>query len=110
MRGVLRMTPQAESDKERRRRRRALIRAHHPDRGGDPAALSSVLQCLDEGALLGGEYPQMRFAHRRRWWQVSVTFPPLRRAVPRPKRVVWINRAGVRLSPIPHWRFSCTPP
>ena len=35
------MTPQAESDKERRRRQRALIRAHHPDRGGDPAEFIS---------------------------------------------------------------------
>ncbi len=84
----MRMTPQAESDEERRRRRRALIRAHHPDRGGDPAEFISVLQRLDEDALFGREDPEMRFAHRRRWWQGSVTFRPFRRTVPRPKRVI----------------------
>jgi len=35
------MTPQERAD------RRALIKAHHPDRGGDPATFVEVLAALD---------------------------------------------------------------
>jgi hypothetical protein len=67
------MPTRSETDEERRRRRRALIRAQHPDRGGDPAEFIRVLH---------------EFVRRRLWWQGAVSLLLLRRTSPRPKRVV----------------------
>lgn len=36
-----------DDEQRRRRARRAYIRAHHPDRGGDPAAFAAGLAALD---------------------------------------------------------------
>jgi hypothetical protein len=78
-----------ETDEERRRRRRALIRAHHPDRGGDPAEFIRLLNHLDQERPLSESYPEMRFVRRHRWWQGAVSSIPLfRRSSRRPKRVV----------------------
>jgi hypothetical protein len=82
------MPQRSETDEERRRRRRALIRAHHPDRGGDPAEFIRLLHHLDQERPLGASYPEMRFVHRRRWWQVALSISLLRRTSRRPKRVV----------------------
>ena len=81
------MPQRSETDEERRRRRRALIRAHHPDRGGDPAEFIRLLHHLDQERPLSGSYPEMRFVHRRRWWHVAVSISLLRRTSRRPKRV-----------------------
>jgi hypothetical protein len=51
-----------------RRRRRELMRAHHPDLGGDPELFIQVLQRLDEEAVNGSPATEVRFARRRRWW------------------------------------------
>ncbi|NMR20081.1 hypothetical protein [Cellulomonas fimi] len=39
----------ASPDQVRRRRRRAVLRAHHPDLGGDPAELIRQLNLVDTG-------------------------------------------------------------
>lgn len=39
-----------EGEQSRRRVRREFIRAHHPDRGGDPAAFAAGLADLDQFA------------------------------------------------------------
>jgi hypothetical protein len=88
MQRAARMPQRSETDEERRRRRRALIRAHHPDRGGDPAEFIRLLHHLDQERPLGASYPEMSFVHRRRWWQVAVSISLLRRTSRRPKRVV----------------------
>ena len=84
------MTAQSETEDEHRRRRRALIRAHHPDRGGDAAAFIQLLAHLDQERPLSESYPEMRFIRRRRWWQWqgAVSTSLLRRTSRRPKRVV----------------------
>lgn len=58
------------SSDERRRQRRALIRAHHPDRGGDPAVFIALLQGLAEDSVSGRDPTEVRFAKRRRGWKV----------------------------------------
>ena len=71
-------------DADRRRRRRELMRAHHPDLGGDPAVFIEVLQRLNEDGV-GGQGPtEVRFAKRRRW---RLPDPPRRFRRQRPKRV-----------------------
>jgi hypothetical protein len=82
------MSARSETDEERRRRRRALIRAHHPDTGGDPAEFIRLLHHFDQEGPLGECSSEMRFVHRRRWWQVAVSISLLRRTSRRPKRVV----------------------
>jgi hypothetical protein len=81
------MTQRAESAEEHQRLRRAMIRAHHPDRGGDPAEFVFMMQRLDKEALSLSENGEMRFGHRRRWWQEAGTFRLFRRTEPRLKRV-----------------------
>jgi len=67
-----------------RRRRRALLRAHHPDLGGDPDVFIQVVQGLDREAV--AEWPaEVRFARRRRWWVPEPRLPFRRQ---RPRRVV----------------------
>jgi hypothetical protein len=71
------------SDVERRRRRRELMRAHHPDLGGDPAVFIEVLQRLNED-VGGRAATEVRFTKRRRW---RLPDPPRRFRRQRPKRV-----------------------
>jgi hypothetical protein len=74
----------ATTEPDPKRRRRELIRAHHPDRGGDPAVFIALLQSLDEEPR--GEPPtEVRFARRRRW-RVPDPPRPFRRR--RPRRVL----------------------
>lgn len=70
---------------EARRRRREFIRAHHPDRGGDPAFFIAGLQSFGEGP--GSPYPE-----------------PLPRVVViphRPWRVRLVSIVARRLHPVP---------
>ena len=71
-------------DAERRRRRRELMRAHHPDLGGDPAVFIEVLRRLNEEGVGGGAPTEVRFGKRRRW---RLPDPPRRFRRQRPKRV-----------------------
>jgi hypothetical protein len=72
------------SEPDPKRRRRELIRANHPDRGGDPAVFIALLQSLDEEPR--GEPPtEVRFVRRRRW---RVPNPRRRFRRNRPKRVL----------------------
>jgi hypothetical protein len=83
------MAAQCVTDEERRRRRRALIRAYHPDRGGDAAEFIRLLHHLDQERPSSEGSPEMRFVRRRRWWQGAMSSIPLfRRTSRRPKRVV----------------------
>jgi hypothetical protein len=75
----------ATDEPDRKRRRRELIRAHHPDRGGDPAVFITLLQSLDEEEPRGEPPTEVRFARRRRW---RVTSPPRPFRRRRPKRVL----------------------
>lgn len=70
---------------QHRRRRRELMRAHHPDLGGDPDVLIRLLQSLDEADVSAWPPMEVRFAKRRRW-RVPDAPRPFRRQ--RPKRVV----------------------
>ncbi len=45
---------------ERRRQRRDFIRAHHPDRGGDPRVFVAGLAELDDPPRTGARPPQPR--------------------------------------------------
>jgi hypothetical protein len=47
-----------DDEQSRRRARREFIRAHHPDRGGDPAAFAAGLAELDQ-SLAGGPAPRV---------------------------------------------------
>jgi len=81
--------PTGETDEERRRRRRALIRAHHPDRGGDPAEFIRLLSELDQERRLSERHPEVSFVRRRPWWQGAVSSLAVRRRTSRrPNRVV----------------------
>ena len=89
VKSVTRMPAQGESEEDRRRRRRALIRAHHPDRGGDPAEFIRILQHLDQERPMSEIHPEMRFVRRRPWWRgVVSSIPRFRRTSRRPRRVV----------------------
>jgi hypothetical protein len=79
----------SESEEELRRRRRALIRAHHPDRGGDAAEFIRLLHDLNQERPLSETYPEMRFVRRRHWWRrVVPSISPFRRTSRRQRRVV----------------------
>ena len=85
MSAVPTLAPADASADEHRRRRRELIRAHHPDRGGDPALFIELLRSCDEDGA-GRRLPtEVRFARRRRRWRVAGLPRPLRRR--RPQRV-----------------------
>ena len=82
------MRSHGEWEAERRRRRRALVRAHHPDRGGDPAEFIRLLDQLEQVRPLRETYPELRF-ERRRWWHGAWrSLPRIRGASRRRKRVV----------------------
>jgi hypothetical protein len=49
-------------------RRRAFIRAHHPDRGGDPAAFVAGLAALDN-APIGHTRARVIIVARRPLWR-----------------------------------------
>jgi hypothetical protein len=88
MTSVTRPSALSETEHERRRRRRALVRAHHPDRGGDAAEFIRLLHTLDQHRPWESR-PEVRFVRRRRWWHGAVSLiPPFRRTSRRPKRVV----------------------
>jgi hypothetical protein len=74
---------------EARRRRRDFIRAHHPDRGGDPQAFIAGLRAFgtDPGQD-SGLLPRVIIIRRRAWLirQASAAAQRLRHG-PRPARV-----------------------
>ena len=82
------MPARSEMEEERRRLRRALIRAHHPDRGGDAAEFIQLLAYFDQERPLSERYSEMRFIRRRRWWHATASIRLFRRTSRRPKRVV----------------------
>jgi hypothetical protein len=67
-----------------RRRRRELMRAHHPDLGGDTELFILALERLEEDGVAGWPPTEVRFARRRRWWVPDRRMPFRRR---RPRRV-----------------------
>ena len=71
MKSLMDMPGRSEMEEERRRRRRALIRAHHPDSGGDAAEFIRVLAYFDQEPPLTERCSEMRFVRRRRWWHAS---------------------------------------
>jgi len=81
------MPAQNETEDERRRRRRALIRANHPDRGGDAAEFIRLLAYFDQEPPLSECYSEMRFIRRRRWWHATASIRLFRPTSRRPKRV-----------------------
>jgi len=84
-----RMPAPSDSEEERRHRRRALVRAHHPDRGGDAAEFIRILHHFDQERPSSEMYPEMKFVRRRHWWRgVVPSFRPFRRTSRRPRRVV----------------------
>ncbi|SDQ85623.1 hypothetical protein [Quadrisphaera sp. DSM 44207] len=73
----------APEDPEQRRRRRALLRAHHPDLGGDPAELVRALQELQRAPRGAGE---VVFVRRPRGLRRLA--PPLRLLLRRSSRLL----------------------
>lgn len=66
-----------------RGRRRDFIRAHHPDRGGDPGVFIAGMRAFNEEAGLPGREPQPRVvvvAHRA--WPVRLVIAVARRLRP----------------------------
>ena len=68
------MPPPSPSPEERRRRR-ALLRAHHPDLGGDPEEFIRLMAALRDGTATAPPAPDVRFVRRPRglarvtaWW------------------------------------------
>lgn len=58
-------TPAGEA---RRRRRRDFIRAHHPDRGGDPESFIAGLRAFGAGLEQDpGPLPRVVIVRRRAW-------------------------------------------
>jgi hypothetical protein len=58
----------SSSDPAERRRRRALLRAHHPDLGGDPEEFIRVLAAMRSGRSTASSSPgdDVRFVRRPR--------------------------------------------
>jgi hypothetical protein len=86
---VNRVTPSSAADSsadDRRRERRELIRAHHPDRGGDPDVFIALLQGLAEDSVSARVPVEIRFVKRRRRWKVLGPRRPFRRH--QPNRVI----------------------
>ncbi|TFV51529.1 hypothetical protein E4P43_10175 [Blastococcus sp. TF02A-35] len=75
------------TDPEERRRRRALLRAHHPDLGGDPSEFLRVMAELEGRARRAGPRPadDIRFVRRPRGLARIAAWFHRRR---RPRRVV----------------------
>jgi hypothetical protein len=64
-------------------RRREFIRAHHPDRGGDPAAFIAGMRLFDEESDLAELEPRPRVivvAHRA--WPIRLALAMFRRLHP----------------------------
>jgi len=85
---VMGMPAHREAEDERRVRRRALIRAYHPDRGGDPAEFVRLLDEFDERGPLSQTHAEMKFVRRHPWWQRVWLVPLLLRTPRRPRRVI----------------------
>ena len=65
---------------EAQRRRRQFIRAHHPDRGGDPDAFIAGLRSLDSESGSSGREPLPRVVIvRRRAWRVRLAAAAMKR-------------------------------
>lgn len=75
-----------DADKERRRQRRDYIRAHHPDRGGDPEQFVIGLAALDRSDLPADvdRLPSVHVVPAVAWPVSLIT--ALRRRVRRSKR------------------------
>jgi hypothetical protein len=56
-------------DVELRRRRRAVLRAHHPDLGGDPVELLRRLRNLGGQGEGQPRYPEVSFVRQATWRQ-----------------------------------------
>ena len=76
-----------DADKERRRQRRDYIRAHHPDRGGDPGQFVIGLAALDRSDVPPADVHRLPRVHvvPTVAWPVSL-ITALRRRVRRSKR------------------------
>jgi len=69
-------------------RRREFIRAHHPDRGGDPAAFIAGLADLDRAHRDSGGGAAVRvLVYRRRRLIIRILLAVRRRLHPGPPRV-----------------------
>jgi hypothetical protein len=67
-------------EQSRRRARREFIRAHHPDRGGDPAAFVAGLAAYDQPTTSAAAAPAARVVIVPDTpWLVSLLRPVLRR-------------------------------
>ena len=68
-----------------RRHLRALLRAHHPDLGGDPQVFVQILQDVDRVNASELRPLEVQFAKRRRAW---IRTPLRLRRRRRPRRVI----------------------
>lgn len=75
----------ARSGVAQRRQVRALMRAHHPDLGGDPRVFVQILQDVDRVNASERLPLEVRFTKRRRAW-IPTSLRLSRRR--RPRRVV----------------------
>ena len=75
---------------ETQRRRRQFIRAHHPDRGGDPDAFIAGLRSFDSGSESSAREPLPGVVIvRRRAWRIRLAAAAMKRwgLVRQPPRV-----------------------
>ncbi len=72
--GVLGLGPDATSD-DVRAARRELAKRHHPDRGGDPAAMQAVNEAADDVLLRISPHPRHRPAGTPAGDDLSATRP-----------------------------------
>ncbi|RBY79024.1 hypothetical protein [Blastococcus sp. TF02A-26] len=73
---------------EERRRRRALLRAHHPDLGGDPEEFIRVLAELRSGRTAREPADDVRFVRRPRGLARLTSWLRARTRPQRPRRVI----------------------
>lgn len=71
-------------DPDARRRRRALLRAHHPDLGGDPEQFIRVMAGMPTGHP-AADSPEVRFVRRPRGLARIATWLRHRRRPRRPR-------------------------
>ena len=60
-----------------------MMRAHHPDLGGDAAVYVEMLQRLEEEGAVDSGPSEVRFVKRRRRWRVPAPRPFRARRPPR---------------------------
>lgn len=81
--------PAGDPQRAGRSLRRELIRAHHPDLGGDPHLFIEVLESMDGDRVTRKAATEVRFVKRRRPWRSWRQHPRLRlRRQGRPARRV----------------------